>query len=250
MYRRPAPRQKIHTASLVRPTKDDVRRILKIIPREEREEPSKVFSVQNSELYLKLIKRNYEYYGLEFKKPEVVELVYLHPPVKVVERHFEYPDNVVVKLNVLKSGKVRIKLFSHVAQLWERYNSKGKTPPHKMSISAYKSMGYSEAFINKMNKSFERKKVLEIKHEKMIQNIFERPSTKKKAPAKKKKKEEEPEKKPVDIVEEDPVEIVEEEPDEEEDDDAPEEDEAIEVDNDDDDDVDENADDVEPPDLD
>jgi hypothetical protein len=236
MYRRPAPRQKIHTASLVRPTKDDVRRILKIVPREEREEPSKVFSVQNSELYLKLIKRNYEYYELEFKKPEVVELVYIPPPVKVIERHFEYPDNVVVKLNVLKSGKVRIKLFSHVAQLWEKYNSKGKIPPHKMLVSAYKSMGYSEAFINKMNKSFERKKVLEIKYEKMIQNIFERPSTKKKAPAKKKKKDEEPD----DTVEEEP----------DDDDVTPEEDEAIEVDNDDDDDVDENADDVEPPDLD
>ena len=237
MYRRPAPRQKIHTASLVRPTKDDVRRILKIVPREEREEPSKVFSVQNSELYLKLIKRNYEYYELEFKKPEVVELVYIPPPVKVIERHFEYPDNVVVKLNVLKSGKVRIKLFSHVAQLWEKYNSKGKIPPHKMLVSAYKSMGYSEAFINKMNKSFERKKVLEIKYEKMIQNIFERPSTKKKAPAKKKKKDEEPD----DTVEEEP---------DDDDDVTPEEDEAIEVDNDDDDDVDENADDVEPPDLD
>lgn len=236
MYRRPAPRQKIHTASLVRPTKDGVRRILKIVPREEREEPSKVFSVQNSELYLKLIKRNYEYYELEFKKPEVVELVYIPPPVKVIERHFEYPDNVVVKLNVLKSGKVRIKLFSHVAQLWEKYNSKGKIPPHKMLVSAYKSMGYSEAFINKMNKSFERKKVLEIKYEKMIQNIFERPSTKKKAPAKKKKKDEEPD----DTVEEEP----------DDDDVTPEEDEAIEVDNDDDDDVDENADDVEPPDLD
>ena len=236
MYRRPVPRQKIHTASLVRPTKDDVRRILKIVPREEREEPSKVFSVQNSELYLKLIKRNYEYYELEFKKPEVVELVYIPPPVKVIERHFEYPDNVVVKLNVLKSGKVRIKLFSHVAQLWEKYNSKGKIPPHKMLVSAYKSMGYSEAFINKMNKSFERKKVLEIKYEKMIQNIFERPSTKKKAPAKKKKKDEEPD----DTVEEEP----------DDDDVTPEEDEAIEVDNDDDDDVDENADDVEPPDLD
>ena len=240
MYRRPAPRQKIHTASLVRPTKDDVRRILKIVPREEREEPSKVFSVQNSELYLKLIKRNYEYYELEFKKPEVVELIYIPPPVKVIERHFEYPDNVVVKLNVLKSGKVRVKLFSHVAQLWEKYNSKGKIPPHKMLVSAYKSMGYSEAFINKMNKSFERKKVLEIKYEKMIQNIFERPSTKKKAPAKKKKKEEEPEEKPDDTVEEE----------HDDDDVTPEEDEAIEVDNDDDEDVDENADDVEPPDLD
>jgi len=236
MYRRPAPRQKIHTASLVRPTKDDVRRILNITPPEEREKPSKSFSVQNSELYLKLIKRNYEYYELEFKKPEVVELVYIPPPVKVIERHFEYPDNVVVKLNVLKSGKVRVKLFSHVAQLWEKYNSKGKIPPHKMLVSAYKSMGYSEAFINKMNKSFERKKVLEIKYEKMIQNIFERPSTKKKAPAKKKKKEEEPD----DTVEEEP----------DDDDVTPEEDEAIEVDNDDDDDVDENADDVEPPDLD
>ncbi len=169
-----------------------------------------------------------------------MELIYIPPPVKVIERHFEYPDNVVVKLNVLKSGKVRIKLFSHVAQLWEKYNSKGKIPPHKMLVSAYKSMGYSEAFINKMNKSFERKKVLEIKYEKMIQNIFERPSTKKKAPAKKKKKEEEPEEKPDDTVEEEP----------DDDDVTPEEDEAIEVDNDDDEDVDENADDVEPPDLD
>ena len=141
---------------------------------------------------------------------------------------------------MLKSGKVRVKLFSHVAQLWEKYNSKGKVPPHKMLVSAYKSMGYSEAFIDKMNKSFERKKVLKIKYEKMIENIFERPSTKKKAPAKKKKKEEEPEEKPDDIVEEEP----------DDDDDTPEEDEAIEVDNDDDDDVDENADDVEPPDLD
>ena len=169
-----------------------------------------------------------------------MELVYTPPPVKVIERHFEYPDNVVVKLNVLKSGKVRVKLFSHVAQLWEKYNSKGKVPPHKMLVSVYKSMGYSEAFIDKMNKSFERKKVLKIKYEKMIENIFERPSTKKKAPAKKKKKEEEPEEKPDDIVEEEP----------DDDDDTPEEDEAIEVDNDDDDDVDENADDVEPPDLD
>jgi hypothetical protein len=37
MYRRPVPRQKIHTASLVRPTKDDVRRILNITPPEDRE---------------------------------------------------------------------------------------------------------------------------------------------------------------------------------------------------------------------
>jgi hypothetical protein len=89
MYRRPAPRQKIHTASLVRPTKDDVRRILNIIlPRRTRKTLKSPFSVQNSELYLKLIKRNYEYYELEFKKPEVVELVYLHPPVKVIETAF------------------------------------------------------------------------------------------------------------------------------------------------------------------
>ena len=153
MYRRPQPRQKIHTASLVRPTKDDVRRILNIVPLEEREKPSKSFSVQNSQQYLKLLEKNYEYYGLEFKKPDVSESVYTPPPSGKVEHHFEYPDRVVVKLNVLKSGKVRVKIFTHVAQLWEKYNSKGKVPPHKSLVSAYKNMGYSEAFIDKMNRS-------------------------------------------------------------------------------------------------
>lgn len=242
MYRRPQPRQKIHTASLVRPTKDDVRRILNIVPLEEREKPSKSFSVQNSQQYLKLLEKNYEYYGLEFKKPDVSESVYTPPPSGKVEHHFEYPDRVVVKLNVLKSGKVRVKIFTHVAQLWEKYNSKGKVPPHKSLVSAYKNMGYSEAFIDKMNRSNERKKILKIKYEKMIEKIFEKPTAKKKAPTKKKKKEEE--------VEEIPEDSVEEDPEEEEDDDTPEEDEAIEIDNDDDDDVEENIDDVEPPDLD
>ena len=96
-------------------------------------------------------------------------------------------------------------------------------------------MGYSQEFIDKMNKSHERKKILAIKYEKIVNNIFEKPTKKKVIPQKKKKPIEEHE-----IVEED---------EEEKDDNEPEEDEAIVVDEDDDEEecVDE---DIEPPDAD
>jgi F0F1-type ATP synthase gamma subunit len=121
-----------------------------------------------------------------------------------------------------------------MAQMWEKYRQ-GARPPHKLLVSVYKSMGYSQEFIDKMNKSHERKKILAIKYEKIVNNIFEKPTKKKVIPQKKKKPIEEHE-----IVEED---------EEENDDNEPEEDEAIVVDEDDDEEecVDE---DIEPPDAD
>lgn len=121
-----------------------------------------------------------------------------------------------------------------MAQMWEKYGQ-GARPSHKFLVSVYKSMGYSQEFIDKMNKSHERKKILKTKYEKIVNNIFEKPTKKKLIPQKKKKPDED--------------EIVEEDDDEEEkDDNEPEEDEAIVVDEDEDEEcVDE---DIEPPDVD
>ena len=119
-----------------------------------------------------------------------------------------------------------------MAQMWEKYGQ-GARPPHKFLVSVYKSMGYSQEFIDKMNKSHERKKILKTKYEKIVNNIFEKPTKKKVIPQKKKKPEED------EFVEED---------EEEKDDNEPEEDEAIVVDEDEDEEcVDE---DIEPPDVD
>ena len=98
-------------------------------------------------------------------------------------------------------------------------------------------MGYSTEFIDKMNKSNERKKALKIKYEKMIEKIFDKPTKKKVAPPPKKKEPDEED------------EIREEDEEEEKDENEPEEDEAIIVDED-DDDGDYVEDDVELPDLD
>jgi hypothetical protein len=194
----------------------------------------KSFSVQNADKYLNALEQNYKYYGVPFKKLEVLESIKKYRDVIEPENHFTYPDVIPVKLNVLKSGKVRIKIIHHMAQMWEKYRQ-GARPPHKLLVSVYKSMGYSQEFIDKMNKSHERKKILAIKYEKIVNNIFEKPTKKKVIPQKKKKPIEEHE-----IVEED---------EEENDDNEPEEDEAIVVDEDDDEEecVDE---DIEPPDAD
>lgn len=205
-------------------------------------EKEKRFYYQNSELYLKLLKRNYEYYKVPFKKPQVSD-----PPKKEVssiqrENHIEYPDNVVVKLNILKSGIVRVKVFTSMVTLWEKYYSKSKTPPPKSVISTYKQMGYSETFIKNLQKQFEKKKAMKIKIEKLIERIFEK-APKKKVRVVPKKEDKKPDN-PEDEFDEPP------EDDENEDDDdvRPEEDEAIIEDGDDaDEDI---VDDAEPVDVD
>lgn len=196
----------------------------------------KSFSVQNSDKYLKALEKNYEYYGVSFKKPDVSESTKKYRDVAEPENHFTYPDVIPVKLNVLKSGKIRIKIMYHMAQMWEKYGCNSR-PSHKTMVSVYKHMGYSTEFIDKMNKSNERKKVLKTKYEKMIEKIFDKPTKKKVAPPPKKKEPDEED------------EIREEDEEEEKDENEPEEDEAIIVDED-DDDGDYVEDDVELPDLD
>lgn len=239
MLKRPAFRKKVSlTTPFVKPTCGVVHDILNVKPIEERVRNTS-FQVQNADLYVRLLERNYKECGVPFKKPDVSELEYRNRCGTDVERHFEYPDRVVVKLNVLKSGVVRVKILSQMANLWEKYYQKSKTPPAKSVIAAYKHMGYSENFIQKLSESFEKKKLLKKKYEKIIEKIFEKASKKKPVPVVKKMEE----KKEKDMEE------PEEDDENDEDDVQPEEDEGIDVEDEEemDDDV---IDDIEPVDLD
>jgi len=180
MFKKPSIRKKINldTTSRREITRGVVYDILHP-PKPPVIEKEKRFYYQNSELYIKLLKRNYEYYKIPFKKPEVSD-----PPIKnkklhQVENHIGYPDEVVVKLNILKSGIVRVKVLTSMVTLWEKYYSKSKTPPPKSVISTYKHMGYSETFVKNLQKQFERKKEMKMKIEKLIEQIFEKASKKK-----------------------------------------------------------------------
>jgi hypothetical protein len=173
--------------------------------------------VYEKETYLKLLKKNCENLSIPFKEPKLPH--YERPPERLpnIEPELQYADTVYVKFKILKSGIIRVKIDASIATLHEKYYSKCKRPPVKSVIQAYKSMGFSQGFLDRIKQNYEKKVEQQKRIEKIIDKIFNKEPVKK---PKKKKKEEEP-------VHEEPVE--EEEEDEDDDDDVPGDDEGMDV---------------------
>ena len=191
----------------------------------------KPFYVQNADDYVRLLKKNYEYYGVPFKNPNVEEIPPYDKVDDTIETHVEHLDQIVVKLNVLKSGKVRVKLLPHMAILNEKYYSKYKPPPIKTITSALKAIGYSQNFIESTLQKYKKRNQLIEKRWKILEKKFNAPSTASRNKKKKidKKAEAEAE---AEAETEAGVDSEDDEPREKKDDDEPEEDEAIEIDED------------------
>lgn len=185
----------------------------------------KPFYVQNKKDYLESLERNCKEMGIPFKKPYVEEMPPYEKVDDSIETHIEYLDKIVVNLNVLKSGKVRVKVLPQMAVLNEKYYSKYKIPPIKSISSALKSLGYSQEFIDSMMVKYKKRNELIEKKWKILEKRFDAPSTASRNKKKKadKKAEAEAEAETEVIEDEDPEE-------EKKDDDEPEEDEAIVVD--------------------
>ena len=134
------------------------------------------FYVQNKKDYLESLERNCKEMGIAFKKPYVEQIP---TPEKInvyKENHIEYLDTISVKLNVLKNGKVRVKLLYEMTQLNEMYYSKSKPPPIKILSSTLKKIGYSKEFIDSMNDKYKkRQKLIEVKWKK-LEKMFDTPS--------------------------------------------------------------------------
>jgi len=113
---------------------------------------------------------------------------------------------------------VRVKLNTTIGDLHDKYYNKQKSPPLKALVQAYKSLGYSNAFLEKIIKSHDKK--IKITESFNVDTAFG------KEPVKKKKKKEEPE-----------PEVEEEDEDEEDEDDDPGEDGEMDVEREDDDEV-------------
>jgi len=186
----------------------------------------KPFYVQNKKDYLESLERNCRKIGIPFKKPNVEEIPVPKKINSYVEKHIDNLDQIVVHLNVLKSGKIRVKVIPHMAVLNEKYYSKYKIPPIKSIISALKVLGYSQEFMDSMMEKYKKRNALIEKKWKILEKIFDAPST---ASRNKKKK---ADKKAEAEAAEAETEVPEDEDPEEEkkDDDEPEEDEAIVVD--------------------
>lgn len=188
----------------------------------------KPFYVQNKKDYLESLERNCKEMGIPFKKPYVEEMPPYEKVDDSIETHIEHLDQIVVKLNVLKSGKVRVKVSPQMAILNEKYYSKYKPPPIKSITSALKAIGYSQEFMDSMMVKYKKRNALIEKKWKILEKIFDAPSTASRNKKKKADKKAEVEAAEAAEVAEAETEVVEDE--DPEDDDEPEEDEAIVVD--------------------
>jgi hypothetical protein len=178
--------------------------------------------IQNYDNYIDNLRKSCEMSGAEFVMPKyVLPLPEKERVVKKTVPRIEYLDHVIMRVNVLKCGKVRVKLLAQMAVLHEKYFSKNKIPPAKTLAAALKAIGYDEEFTSNVPKKIEQRKAdMETRYKK-LELVFNKPTTS----SKKKKKEPEPER------EED----IEEEEEENEDDDAAPDEEALGVDDEDDD---------------
>ena len=90
----------------------------------ERPRVCKAFTIQDVENYIKLLKRNYQILGIPFKYPNVTEArsrdINTH---KKPEPCLEFVDKIYVKLAILKSGKVKVKIVPNFKMLWDMYYS-------------------------------------------------------------------------------------------------------------------------------
>jgi hypothetical protein len=144
--------------------------------------------VYHQDDYLKLLEANYKKMGLPYVDPQLPIIqprVYPEPPK---EPELTFGDRIQVNLRVLKSGIVRVKINSAIAELYAKYYRHAKRPPFKMVLQAYKSHGFSKEYLQRIEKNNEKRKDLYIRIEKVFTKIFDKEPMKK---VKKKKKEEE-----------------------------------------------------------
>lgn len=182
-------------------------------------EPNTYF-MQDYDNYVLNLRRSCENSGVEFKIPRYAKPLPKTDEIRVKEKpRIEFSDGVIVRLNVLKCGKIRVKLLTNMATLYEKYFSKSKKPPLKVLISALKAVGYDDEYLQALPKVLtDQKNSMEMRWNK-LDAIFNKPSATTIKKKSKKKDEEQPDE-----------EEREDEDENEEDDDAAPDEEAIEID--------------------
>jgi len=154
----------------------------------------------------------------DLKLPPMTE--YIKPFVQE-EPDIQFYDRVYLTTQILKNGKVKIKLNTGLVDLYEKFYKYNKHPPQKSVIKVYRSFGFSETLIHKIEKSYNKIPSRLVAFQKCIDKVFNKPSVSK---PKKKKVETLP------TVDDDPEELIKDEiVEEEEEDDDPGEDGEMDV---------------------
>ena len=189
MYKRPSQRVKVHTSHIRGCIPDDT-----FIGRITKRNPVIQFKfvkdpVYHRDDYLKLLEENYKKMGLPYVDPQLPIVQPRVYPEPRKEPELTFGDRVQVNLRVLKSGIVRVKINSAIAELYAKYYKHAKRPPFKMVLQAYKSHGFSKEFLQRIEKNNEKRKDLYIRIGKVFTKIFDKEPMKKVKKAKKKEEE-------------------------------------------------------------
>ena len=189
MYKRPSQRVKVHTSHIRGCIPDDT-----FIGRITKRNPVIQFKfvkdpVYHQDDYLKLLEANYKKMGLPYVDPQLPIVQPRVYPEPRKEPELTFGDRVQVNLRVLKSGIVRVKINSAIAELYAKYYKHAKRPPFKMVLQAYKSHGFSDEFLQRIEKNNEKRKDLYIRIGKVFTKIFDKEPMKKVKKAKKKEEE-------------------------------------------------------------
>jgi len=144
--------------------------------------------VHRQEDYLRLLRKNYEDYGLDFDESKF--RVDCDPPEI---QKFEEPEAIshpfgqlYLNLTYTKT-KVKVKINCALYDIHEKYYAVGKTPPVKALVQALKTVGYSDDFLKKVIKGCDENKRFGKKIWKYLETKLFKEEKKKKA--KKPKKE-------------------------------------------------------------
>ena len=189
MYKRPSQRVKVHTSHIRGCIPDDT-----FVGRIVQSKPTIQFKfvkdpVYHQDDYLKLLEANYKKMGLPYVDPQLPIVQPRVYPEPRKEPELTFGDRVQVNLRVLKSGIVRVKINSAIAELYAKYYKHAKRPPFKMVLQAYKSHGFSDEFLQRIEKNNEKRKDLYIRIGKVFTKIFDKEPMKKVKKAKKKEEE-------------------------------------------------------------
>jgi len=173
------------------------------------QKPTKQFifhkgSVYKEADYIEALKKNQQNLGIPYIEPNLPRRTPYQEPLRTKEPEILYGDRIQVTLRVLKNGTVRVKVNGAIAMMYDKYYHRGVQAPIKVILQAYKSHGFSDSFLEKIKKSYNRKVAYTKKVPGILQKIFDKEPVKK-VKIKKTKEIEEDEEEPEPEVEEDDI---------------------------------------------
>lgn len=160
--------------------------------------PTEIFKfekgpVYQKELYLRLLKKNYEDMNVPYVEPVLPDAIPIPVPKISNEPELVFGDRIQVVLRVLKNGVVRVKVNGAIATMYEKYNRRGKEAPIKTKLQAYKAHGFSKEFLDKIKNNYDKRMRYAKKFPGILEKIFDKQPVKKLKKMKKVEDEEEDE---------------------------------------------------------